>query len=484
MFEQLRDLRDQYGFDVFAVVSAAEGALVDKLRSENIPYYVADFRSGSGSPQALLRSPLAILKLARFLRRERFDIVQTHIFATTLIGRPAAWLAGVPVRLAMIAGPFHLEAYTSRWIERATCWMETMLIPACEKSRQLCLELGMQEDRLALIYYSADETRFDPKKTSPLNSRQKYGWPEDTPLVCMVALFYPRLPKSSWVPVEISERGHKGHGDLVEAAPIILSEFPHAKFLLVGSGWGVGGEKYLEEIKSMVHRMGLQESVIFTGFSPDPNRVLHEASVAVQASLTENLGGTIEALLMGCPMVATRVGGMPDSVRDGETGVLVNPSDPSDLARGIMELLRDPERARALGNAGRRLMLERFTLDRTVSDLAELYDRLLTREQELRKSYSLWVSLWRLLLAVPVFAYLAFRLLVLDVLLPIYLPIYLARLRSMLLRAAYTPFRVYHRVRFYASRTFGVAGRFLFRRPGSATLGLEKSGDLDDFDPE
>src|SRR5438876_609699 len=121
MFEQLRELRDAYGCDVAAVVSGEHGKLVDKLRSENIPYHVANFAPGTGAPREILRMPLSILQLARMFQRERFDVVQTHVFASMLIGRPAAWLADVPVRLAMIAGPYHLEAHTSRWIDRDTC---------------------------------------------------------------------------------------------------------------------------------------------------------------------------------------------------------------------------------------------------------------------------------------------------------------------------------------------------------------------------
>src|SRR5205814_808808 len=115
---------------------------------------------------------------------------------------------------------------------------------------------------------------------------------------------------------------------------------------------------------------GLQDNVIFTGFRSDVPQVYRDLDVSVQPSLNENLGGTIESLLMECPTVATRVGGLTESVVDGETGVSVNPGDPADLARGILSLLRDPQAARTLGKVGRARMLARFTLQRTVADLA------------------------------------------------------------------------------------------------------------------
>lgn len=415
MFEQLRELRDRYDYDVVAVVSGNHGRLIDKLKSENIRYHVANFAAGPAPLREALATPLAVLKLALFFRRERFDIVQHHIFISMRIARPAAWLADVPIRLSMIAGPFHLQAKTSRWIEGLTYWMDTRLIPSCQASVGLCRELGITDRCLApVVYYSPDERNFDPAKITPADIRTEFRWPLDTPLVCMVAFFYPRLSAGSWVPDEVKGRGIKGHGDLVKAAPIILQEFPDTKFLMVGSGWGDAGEKYREEIKALVRQMKLEASFVFLGFREDANRILLTSDVAVQASLNENLGGTLEALMMECPTVATRVGGLVDSVRDGETGVLVNPSDPKDLARGILELLRDRKKARALGKAGRRLMLDQFTLQHTVKGLDSIYRDALKNRPKRLGSFNPLVSLWRLLMAAPLFSFMAFRLFFLD----------------------------------------------------------------------
>ncbi|HBB98726.1 MAG TPA: glycosyl transferase [Blastocatellia bacterium] len=414
MFEQLRDLRDLYGHEVVAVVSAAEGKLIDKLRSENIRYHVTHFATGAALPRSILRLPFSVLKLARFFRREQFDVVQSHVFATAITARPAAWIADVPVRLAMIASPFHLQARLSRTLEQATWFMETMVIPSCEWARNLCKQIGIPRSRIApIIYYGPDEKNFDPLRVAPAGVRREFHWPEDTPLICNVAYFYHRMPKSDWMPPEVHGRGHKGHEDLVRAAPQVLRAFPHAKFLLVGSGWGPLGETYLNEVKALVHELGLERSVIFTGYRSDANRILRESNVAIQAALNENLGGTIEALLMECPMVATRVGGMVDAIRDGETGVLVNPSDSDDLARGIIELLRDPERARKLGRAGRELMNSRFTLRHTVEDLANLYEELAQARQP-RQYYNIFVSIRRLLAGFPLFVYVVIKTLVMK----------------------------------------------------------------------
>jgi glycosyltransferase involved in cell wall biosynthesis len=450
MVEQLRELRDRHGCEVMAVVSGERGGLIDLLRAENIPYHVESF--SFGSLKGILGMPRTVLRLVRFFRRERVDVVQTHLFFSMVMGRIAAWLADVPVRLGMLTGPFILQAPISRWIDRDTCWMETGLIPSCELSMQLYQSMGVRRERLTLVYYAPDEVKFSSDEVQPVNLREEFGWPPETPLIGKVAYFYPPLVGKGWVPPYLEGRGVKGHEDLVKAAPIVLAEFPEAKFLLVGSGWGEAGEKYLEGIKKLVREMGLESSIIFTGFRKESNKILRSMDVAVQASLNENLGGTMEALLMQCPMVVTRVGGMVDAVRDKETGVVVEPSNPEDLARGILQLLREPEKARAMGRAGRALMLERFTLSRAVADLNELYRSQLSRAENGRTIYNPLVSLLRLFAFIPVLVYLTFRLYVIDIYFGIYFPIHLARIR----RVAY---HLYYMTRAFLSRLRGALGR-------------------------
>jgi glycosyltransferase involved in cell wall biosynthesis len=373
VFEQLRDLRDRYGCEVAVILSGDHGTLVDRFRAAAIPIHAVNFDFLSGAD--IVSLPRKVMDLVRLLHRERFDVIQTHLFHSMVIGRISAWFADVPVRLSMIAGPFHLEAYTPRWIDRATCRLDSTIIASCQFTRTLYRNMGVADGRLAVVYYGPDETKFDPAAANPAKLRDEFGWSRDTPLIGMVAYFYPKLPRSRWIPPALHGHSVKSQEDLIRAAPIVLREFPQAKFLLVGSGWEDGGRAYLLEMRELVDRLGLERSVIFTGFRTDIADVLGGLDVAVQPSLSENLGGTIESLLMECPTVATRVGGMTDSVLDGQTGILVQPSDPQSLAEGILQMLRDPFAARQYGAAGRSRMLESFTLRRTVDDLAGLYER-------------------------------------------------------------------------------------------------------------
>jgi len=408
MVEQLRDLRNRYGCVPTAVVEGETGSLIDKCRRENIPIHAHDF-SFTALPD-LRRLPGSVIRLAKYFRRQRFDVVQTHLFHSMVIGRTAAWLADVPVRLSMVASPFHLEASTPRWIDRATCWMDTCIIGSCQYTVDLYKGLGIEDERLALVYYGADERKFSADETEPARIREEFGWPEDTPLVVMVAYFYPPLPVSGWIPPHVQGRAIKGHEYVIQAAPAILEKFPNAKILLVGSGWGEAGTEYMQQMQALVKEMNLEESVIFTGFRNDVNAILRAADVAIQASLCENLGGTIESLLMRCPTVATRAGGLVDTVIHEKTGLQAEPGDPVSLAQAVIRLLSDREYARQLAAAGEAWVLERFTLRRTVEDLATLYERQLFKKNRRKKGYRLYVTLWRLLLLAPVAIYLTGRL--------------------------------------------------------------------------
>jgi glycosyltransferase involved in cell wall biosynthesis len=407
MLEQLRELQNRRGHDVTAVISSAPGPLGDRLRALGIRTVPFDF--GGMSARDLVHLPRVVIRLARLFRRYRFDVVQTHLFQSMIIGRLAAWLADVPVRITTVSGPFHLEAPFTRRADGATCWMDSILIGTCRSIVDTYRALGVKDDRLALVYYGPDETRFDPAVAMPFDLRTEYGWPADAPVVGHVAWFYPRLSSSQWVPASCRGRSFKGHEELIRAAPLILREHPEARIVLIGSGWQAAGARFMREMKDLVEQLGLQERVIFAGARANIANIYQALDVAVHPSLTESCGGTVESLLMARPTVATRVGGMLDMVFDGQTGVLVNELDPVDLARGICELLRDPDRAGALGQAGRAHVLRTATLSKSVTDLDALYRDALFQNGHRRAGYRWWLSLSRLPPLAGVAAYLAGR---------------------------------------------------------------------------
>ncbi|MBV9217125.1 MAG: glycosyltransferase [Acidobacteria bacterium] len=425
--EQLQELRDRHGHEVTALVVDDECELAKRLKDAGVrriavPFVYRSFKD-------LVKLPATIYRMARVLKRERFDVVQTHLFSSMFVGRIAAWLADVPVRLAMVASPFHLEAPITRYIDGATVWMETGIIASCERTVRLYEDMFFRPKQLSLIYYGADQRKFDPDQIEPAGIREEYGWEADTPIVVLVAYFYPELTKSRWIPKVAWGRGIKGHENFVEAAALLSKDVPGVKFLLVGRPFGeYGGEEYFQKIVQLVKDRQLGDTVIFTGHRTDVNEILLDSNVAVQIPIIENLGGSIEALMMRRPFIATNVGGMPDAVRDGETGLLIEPDDAGALATAIRSMLEDPDRARKMAEQGRRLALERFSLERTVDDLHNLYQVQHARHP---KGYRPLVTAGRHILSIPVYAYLGYRFIFLDYVIRIYVPVYAARVRGL-----------------------------------------------------
>lgn len=370
MCDIVRDLRAR-GYDGCALISPGNGDLAPKLERAGVPYFVGDLDVFNAFDlRGIARKTL---KLAVFLRQHRFDIVHYHLFTSVVLGRAASYIADVPLRFSMITGPYYLEAPVPREIDLATQWMDTKVIASCEFTRQLYLRMGVPKDRLERVFYGPDPSRFDPAHADRLKLRRELGIAEQDHVVSMVAYFYGRLPDSSWTPPHLRGKAGKGHETFLEAARLVLQANPHVKFVLVGKGWEESGARYEQEVKELAKSMGLSEAVIFTGHRSDVPDILAGSDVTVQASRSENLGGTIEALLMGTPTVATAVGGMVDSVHDEQTGLLVPVDDAPRMAEAILRLLDNSAWARQLGRNGRRLMLRDFTLTKTVDDIDRLY---------------------------------------------------------------------------------------------------------------
>jgi len=160
----------------------------------------------------------------------------------------------------------------------------------------------------------------------------------------------------------------KGHKYLIQAAEKVIKEVANAKFLIVGDG------PIRDEMEELSVRLGLDERVIFTGMREDVPEVLSIMDVFVLPSINEGMGrALVEAMAMGLPCVASSVGGVPEVVTDGETGLLVPAEDPSALAEAIIRLAKDKKLAQKIAKAGQRKARSDFGAKTMVDRISAVY---------------------------------------------------------------------------------------------------------------
>ena len=171
----------------------------------------------------------------------------------------------------------------------------------------------------------------------------------------------------------------KGHPILLEAMASVHQEFPRAKLVLVGNPW----EGQPGELMDQARKLGIGDSVIFTGRRADVRRFLACATVCVSSSIgsEENSRAVSEYMASECPVVASAVGVIPELVVDGQTGFLVPHGDALALADGLMKILRNPEEARRMGQAGRRRAVELFSEEAFGRSLSRVFNSVLGEKQ-------------------------------------------------------------------------------------------------------
>lgn len=381
------------GHDVAAILPSCDGSIGVRLAALGIPCYAADVDVLFARP-FLFQKVVTLLRLARLLRRLRPDVVHSHIVNSVATARLASWIADVPVHFGANAHPFSMESDILRPIEVGTSFCDSATIASCRHTRDLMLRHGVREAQLELIYYAVDQSGHDPALADGARVRKELGIADGVPVIGMVAYFYPPANSAGLVPTSVQGRGIKGHDVLIRAIPPVLKSFPDATFVLVGRGWGPSGPKYEQQLKDLAESLGIAQSIIFPGERSDVPDVLASFDISVQCSLSDNLGGTVESLLMSKPLIVSDIAGFSDTVLHEETGLVVPVDDPDALATSIVRLLRDPGLGRSLGENGRRLMLDRFSLARTVADTEALMAR---KRQPGNAHYRMSVSVARMI---------------------------------------------------------------------------------------
>jgi succinoglycan biosynthesis protein ExoA len=301
--------------------------------------------------------PRAVLALASFLKQQKIQLLCTHGFKANTVGALAKSVAGVP-QIAFCRGwtaeTMRVRAYEA--LERRFLALADRIICVSEAQAEYFATKHLLQPRISVVHNAMLDSIDTGAEFDREAAKTQLGFSPTTLLIGAVG----RLS------VE------KGQRYLVEAAPGLVREFKDLKIVLLGEG------RERESLESQVKRLGLENVVVLPGFHTNVARWMQAFDVLANCSLTEGIPNAIlEALAVGTPVVATAVGGVPELIKDRETGLLVAAGSSEALAGGLAEILRDSSLAGKLGQSGRDWVRTRFSASVQRDSLLEAYRQIL-----------------------------------------------------------------------------------------------------------
>ena len=350
---------DRSTFHPVVCCLSKKGSLVPELTKHGVKVEIISFRGLSffrNLPQVLL----LLRRLVRFIRDERPDIVHGFLFWAYIIGTYAAKMAGVHIVIASRRGLGHFKARTPHYLflEWLANHMTDLIVANSEAVKnEVIRQEKVEPSKIRVIYNGVDPSLYDIPADPRL--RASLQIPEGARVIGVVANLI----------------HYKGHRYFLQACQKIKREHSAVKFLLIGEG------PCRRELEVLAWELGLEKDVLFLGSRQDIPQLLALMDAAVLPSLEEGFpNAVLEAMAARKPLVASRVGGVPEAVVHGETGLLVPPKDPAALAEAIRWLLEHPVEAARFGEAGRRRVTERFELTGMVRQYEAVYERLVAEK--------------------------------------------------------------------------------------------------------
>jgi len=290
----------------------------------------------------------ALIELVMMMRRTRPDVVMVQGYNAETLGRIAARIAGVKHTISWVhnIGDVKPRGTVRSTVDRAlNRWTSGYFGVAEAQRRYLVDELGYPDGKIRIIHNGVDPAQFGIGTNRGV--RAEFGFAADDPVVGIVAMLRPE----------------KDHVSFLRAARTVVDELPRARFLIIGDG------PTRPELEALCAELRITRNVHFAGSRHDVVRLLQAIDVFVLSSVTVECFpiSLLEAMACARPAVCSAVGGIAEMINDGETGYLVPPKDPLQLAARLVSLLRDPLTARRMGRAARARVETEFDLDRSIA---------------------------------------------------------------------------------------------------------------------
>jgi glycosyltransferase involved in cell wall biosynthesis len=351
---------DRDRFDLTVTALRPEGPLAERYEAAGVPVF--------SFPIPSLYGPAAVrqgLRFARFLRERRVDIVHSHDQYNNVFASIWARAAGTPVVIASRRWWQSLQSRKQR-ASNALGYRFAHYVLANSPSVARLLREGdhVSRRRILLVSNFVDEDAFTPPTAAERAAALAgIAIPEGAITIGVVANLHPPKDQAS----------------LLRAVAALTPRWPQLHVVLVGRG------ECLEMLGGLARELAIGDRVHFAGYRSNRPNLNFFFDISVLCSLSEGFPNTIiEAMAAGRPVIATSVGGIPDAVEDGETGLLVPTSSPDRLAAAVAALAGDPARRRAMGALGRARARERYHAARVIPSLERLYEELLGRTARAR----------------------------------------------------------------------------------------------------
>lgn len=288
---------------------------------------------------------LSMFRMAGYLKKRKFDIINVHRPTAHTIAMVANILAGHAGFVVTRRVPYGIPSRLSAAIKYE--WFVDRVIAISNDVKQSLVKTGVHEDHIAVIPDALDCAHFDPQTVVPAP-----GFGNRRPVIGTVG----------------NANRQKGHQYFLEAIPAILKQFPDALFVDVGVHEGDTA------LVGLAQDLNVRDAVLFAGLQKDVRPYLKAMDVFVFPSIVEGLGtALLEAMAMQKPVVVSRTGGMVDIVDHEKNGVFVEPASPQEIADAVCGLLRDKDHARGLGVQARKTVEQSFSVSVVAQTTEELF---------------------------------------------------------------------------------------------------------------
>lgn len=330
-----------------------------KLDGGSIKMHYTNRYSGVGNPAVLFLNFLltfrCMVSLLRIIKDEGIDLIYANTFRSALIG-------GIAGKLFRVSVVYHMRIFPNHgWLDGLAVSLSSKVVAnSCAVAKKFD-KSGKSEKKISVIYNIVDLLRFHPDINGD-GIKKEFKMDKNERLVGMIGRITPE----------------KDHGTFIEAAIKVLSALPNTRFFVVGDTIFEEDKQYKMWIMQLLESQKLKNNFIFTGFRRDIPEIMASLDLLVVPSIKEPWGRVAaEAMAVGKPVVGTNVGGLPEIINHGHTGILVPPEDPDLLAEAIITLLKDEELRKRMGKAGRKKIEENFSIPIVTRQTEEFYLKVL-----------------------------------------------------------------------------------------------------------